>query len=125
MLRLLLRPNALIWCRQRYRHGREQGASRSWSLLLTLLSLLAWSLFPLERPGWQWLRRHRTALFPQLARPSSGDPLRALIQLCWLLLRRPVPRPLRWPMAWQRAWQVFTGALGRYLARFERKGVSA
>ncbi|WP_043597981.1 UDP-forming cellulose synthase catalytic subunit [Aeromonas diversa] len=125
MLRLLLRPHALLWCRQRYRHGREWGASRSWSLLLTLLALLAWSLFPLERPGWQWLRRHRHALFPQLERPRSGDPLRALIQLCWLLVRRPEPIPLRWPEAWRRNWQRLTAELGRRLARFERKGVSA
>lgn len=83
-----------------YRHLRQQhGAAIPTALLLSLLHGLAWLLLRLESPAWQALLSERRYWYPQLAgKPASlGDPLRYLIQSCWLLLVRPATAetPLR------------------------------
>lgn len=125
MLARLLTPTAGLWCSQRYQALRRQGGSRLGSAGLTLVWLLAWTLFPLERHGWQWVLGHAQSLYPQLARPRVGDPLRILLQSLWLIVRRPEPIPLHWPASWQRAWQWGTQALGTLLIRQEERGLAA
>ena len=125
MLARLLTPTAGLWCSQRYQALRRQGGSRLGSAGLTLVWLLAWTLFPLERHGWQWVLGHAQSLYPQLALPRVGDPLRILLQSLWLIVRRPEPIPLHWPASWQRAWQWGTQALGTLLIRQEERGLAA
>ncbi|MBA4500834.1 UDP-forming cellulose synthase catalytic subunit [Marinobacterium marinum] len=72
---------------------RQRGASRFTALWLACCHCLAWLVLRLEQPGWQQVRASRDVWFPQVAgrRPLPGDPLRYLIQGCWLLLVRPWP----------------------------------
>lgn len=125
MLAWLVTPTAGRWCGIRYRFLRKGGGSRLGSAGLTLFWLLAWAIFPFERHGWQWIRRNGRALFPQVGRVKLGDPLRILLQMIWLIVRRPVPLPLRWPASWQRAWQWGTRSLGKLLQWQEEKGLAA
>ncbi|MEG0175680.1 MAG: UDP-forming cellulose synthase catalytic subunit [Aeromonas sp.] len=125
MLAALVTPTAGRWCAERYQSLREQGASRAGAATLTLLWLLAWTLFPLERHGWQWILSHARGLYPQVAKPRAGDPLRILLQSLWLIVRRPEPIPLRWPTSWQRAWQRGTQGLSTLLLRQEEKGLAS
>lgn len=125
MLARLLTPTASLWCSRHYQRLRRQGGSRLGSAGLTLVWLLAWALFPLERHGWQWVLGHAEGLYPHLARPRVGDPLRILLQSLWIIVRRPKPIPLRWPASWQRAWQWGTQALGSFLIRQEERGLAA
>ncbi|WP_421282081.1 hypothetical protein [Aeromonas taiwanensis] len=121
----MLTPTASRWCSQRYRELRQRGGSRLGAATLTLGWLLAWTLFPLERPGWQWVLGNARGLYPHLTRPRAGDPVRILLQSLWMLVRRPKPVPLRWPASWQRLWQWGTQALGAFLIQQEERGLAA
>ena len=121
----MLTPAASRWCSQRYRELRQRGGSRLGAATLTLGWLLAWTLFPLERPGWQWVLGNARGLYPHLTRPRAGDPVRILLQSLWMLVRRPKPVPLRWPASWQRLWQWGTQALGAFLIQQEERVLAA
>ena len=73
----------------------------------------------------QWVLGHAQSLYPQLARPRVGDPLRILLQSLWIIVRRPKPIPLRWPASWQRLWQWGTQALGAFHALARTEGILA
>lgn len=118
-----LTPHAGHWLRLRHRWLRRRGASRLGATGLTLAWLLAWTLLPLERANWQMVMAHGRALFPHMTHPRAGDPLRALLQVVWLLICRPEPRPFQWPASWRRAWQRGTRSLSALLRKPEEVGV--
>ncbi|WP_394559519.1 UDP-forming cellulose synthase catalytic subunit [Aquipseudomonas alcaligenes] len=80
----------------RYRVYRQRGARPFTAAVLSLGAGLAWLLLRLDSPQWQRVLRHWQQFYPQLAnrRPRLGDPLRSLVQTCWLLLVR-LPRSAR------------------------------
>ncbi|MFQ1760135.1 UDP-forming cellulose synthase catalytic subunit [Aeromonas veronii] len=120
MLTALLTPAAMCWLRDRYRELRGSGSSRWAAASVTLLRLLAWALFPLEKPAWQRLLARSDTLYPHVTHTRPGDPLRWLLQSLWLLICRPEPRPFRWPAWCLRLWQKGTLWLEGRLAHFER-----
>lgn len=70
---------------------KQRGAGGSWWQWLSRVpGWLAWLLFRFETPQWQAVLRRRADYFPQLqeGRLRPGDPLRGLIQACWLILTR-------------------------------------
>lgn len=50
--------------------------------------ILAWIFIPLEHPRWQRIRAEHKNLYPHInaSRPRPLDPVRYLIQTCWLLI---------------------------------------
>lgn len=60
----------------------------------------AWIFIPLEHPRWQRIRAEHKNLYPHInaSRPRPLDPVRYLIQTCWLLIgtsRKETPKPRR------------------------------
>lgn len=68
---------------------------------------------PLEHPRWQRIRAEHKNLYPHInaSRPRPLDPVRYLIQTCWLLIgasRKETPKPRR------RAFSGLQNIRGRY-----------
>ena len=92
LLRALLVPPVASALQQRYRHYRQQGASVVASLLMVTCVALGWLLLRFESPAWQRVRQRRAQWFPHISaqRPRPADPIRYLLQTCWLLLLSPL-----------------------------------
>jgi len=88
LLRAMLVPPVASAIQQRYRHYRQQGASIFASLLMVTCVALGWLLLRFESPAWQRVRQRRAQWFPHISaqRPRPADPIRYLLQTCWLLL---------------------------------------
>ena len=88
LLRAMLVPPVASALQQRYRHYRQQGASVFASLLMVTCVALGWLLLRFESPAWQRVRQRRAQWFPHISaqRPRPADPIRYLLQTCWLLL---------------------------------------
>lgn len=72
----------------RYRDYRRHGASAFSATLGCFWMILAWIFIPLEHPRWQRIRAEHKNLYPHInaSRPRPLDPVRYLIQTCWLLI---------------------------------------
>ncbi|HGX3951873.1 hypothetical protein UYN95_22010 [Escherichia coli] len=84
----------------RYRDYRRHGASAFSATLGCFWLILAWIFIPLEHPRWQRIRAEHKNLYPHInaSRPRPLDPVRYLIQTCWLLIgtsRKETPKPRR------------------------------
>ena len=84
----------------RYRDYRRHGASAFSATLGCFWMILAWIFIPLEHPRWQRIRAEHKNLYPHInaSRPRPLDPVRYLIQTCWLLIgasRKETPKPRR------------------------------
>lgn len=84
----------------RYREYRRHGASPFSATLGCFWLILARVFIPLEHPRWQRIRAEHKNLYPHInaARPRPLDPVRYVIQTCWLLIsasRRETAKP-RW-----------------------------
>ena len=97
----------------RYRDYRRHGASAFSATLGCFWMILAWIFIPLEHPRWQRIRAEHKNLYPHInaSRPRPLDPVRYLIQTCWLLIgtsRKETPKPRR------RAFSGLQNIRGRY-----------
>lgn len=97
----------------RYRDYRRHGASAFSATLGCFWLILAWIFIPLEHPRWQRIRAEHKNLYPHInaSRPRPLDPVRYLIQTCWLLIgasRKETPKPRR------RAFSGLQNIRGRY-----------
>lgn len=97
----------------RYRDYRRHGASAFSATLGCFWMILAWIFIPLEHPRWQRIRAEHKNLYPHInaPRPRPLDPVRYLIQTCWLLIgasRKETPKPRR------RAFSGLQNIRGRY-----------
>ncbi|WP_298719363.1 UDP-forming cellulose synthase catalytic subunit [uncultured Oceanisphaera sp.] len=79
---------------------RRRGAGRVTALWLTGWQLMAWLILPLEQANWHRLLKARGVSHLECQPPRPGDPLRYLIQGCWLLLFRPRPERRTGVKAW-------------------------
>ncbi len=72
----------------RYRDYRRHVASAFSATLGCFWLILAWIFIPLEHPRWQRIRAEHKNLYPHInaSRPRPLDPVRYLIQTCWLLI---------------------------------------
>ncbi len=97
----------------RYRDYRRHGASAFSATLGCFWMILAWIFIPLEHPRWQRIHAEHKNLYPHInaSRPRPLDPVRYLIQTCWLLIgtsRKETPKPRR------RAFSGLQNIRGRY-----------
>ena len=113
LTRWLLIPPVTARLIGRYRDYRRHGASAFSATLGCFWMILAWIFIPLEHPRWQRIRAEHKNLYPHInaSRPRPLDPVRYLIQTCWLLIgasRKETPKPRR------RAFSGLQNIRGRY-----------
>lgn len=98
------------WALSRLSSSRRVGFQRDARLFLDDLARI---FIPLEHPRWQRIRAEHKNLYPHInaSRPRPLDPVRYLIQTCWLLIgasRKETPKPRR------RAFSGLQNIRGRY-----------
>ncbi|ELE1998588.1 cellulose synthase [Shigella flexneri] len=98
LTRWLLIPQVNARLIGRYRDYRRHGASAFSATLGCFWMILAWIFIPLEHPRWQRIRAEHKNLYTHInaSRPRPLDPVRYLIQTCWLLIgasRKETPKP--------------------------------
>lgn len=94
ILRLLFTTPLAQKLEGHYRNYRHNKASFFAAFLTTFFGALGWLFLKFESPSWQWVRKNRLHLFPQISpiHPKTGDILRYIIQSAWLLLIFPSRR---------------------------------
>lgn len=87
---------------QRYHLYRQHRASRVNAAIGCVWLALVWTFFPLENPGWRYIRAHFPRWYPQIHphRPRPLDVVRIAIQSVFLLALRPHHVSARSGQAW-------------------------